>query len=268
MDDSHIPLLLSTERLAPFVAIAGTERDAIELHNQSIRLSASLMPVIALIEISMRNAISEAMRNKLQVPNWLTEPPSDKLHWHGGEQDLIKKAIVHARRAAYAKLNNAEKKALDTLAYPKGLPKGLKRNKRIRARQERIQVGIGQTIAQLTLSFWKGLFAADYEAVLWKPVLRSLFPNKKIERVEVAANLEVIYEARNRIAHHEAVLDPRLEELEQAITFVTRNFGSRQPDQDAILARMTAPFQQDLTAQMAATRAMVARFSISTPAQS
>lgn len=267
MDDSHIPLLLSAERLAPFVTIAGTEQDAIELHNQAIRLSSALMPVIALIEISMRNAISEALRNKLQTPNWLTTPPSDKLQWHGGEQEAIKKAIVHARRAAYAKLNNAQKKALDALAYPQGLPRGLKRNKRIRARQDHIQVGIGQTIAQLTMSFWKGLFAAEYEAVLWKPVLRSLFPNKSTERVTVAAHLEVIYEARNRIAHHEAVLDPRLQALEASITFLTENFGSRHPDPNAILARMAAPFQQELRTQIAATRAMVAQFSISTPAQ-
>ena len=83
----------------------------------------------------------------------------------------------------------------------------------------------------------------------------------------MAAHLEVIYEARNRIAHHEAVLDPRLQALEASITFLTENFGSRQPDPNAILARMAAPFQQELRTQIAATRAMVAQFSISTPAQ-
>ncbi|EQD56251.1 protein containing DUF1526, partial [mine drainage metagenome] len=203
-DDGQVAVLLSPERLAPFVTIAGTEQDAIRLHDQALRLSAALMPVVAIMEIALRNAVCERLRAKLGVPNWLTAPPTSHLTWHKKEQDGIKKAIAQAQRAAYAKLSNANKKALDALAYPAGVPKHAGHAKRARARQAKINVGIGQTVAQLTLSFWKRLFSSDYESALWKPILRQLFPNKGISRVLVAQHLEVIYEARNRIAHHEA----------------------------------------------------------------
>lgn len=262
MNDGSMVRLLSPERLTPFLAITGAEQDAIELHNQSIRLNAAIMPVIALIEIGLRNAISELLREKLGVPNWLTAPPRSHLVWHGKEAETIRKAIVHAQRAAYAKLTNAEKKALDGLAYPHGVPSGLPRARRVRARQARIEVSVGQTIAQLTLSFWKGLFSVDYEAALWKPILRRLFPNKAIDRVDVARHLEVIYEARNRIAHHEPVIDGRLDALLESLIYITQNFGARQQSEDAILFQMTAPFRGGLEAEARATKERIARYSL------
>lgn len=262
VEDGQIGVLLSPERLAPFLAITGTEQDAIGLHNQALRLSAALMPVIALIEIALRNAACERLRVKLGVPNWLTAPPRAHLTWHGKEEESIRKAIAHAQRAAYAKLNHGEKKALDALAYPNGVPANLPRARRVRARQAKIQVGVGQTVAQLTLSFWKGLFSVDYEATLWKPILRQLFPNKAIDRVQIAHHLEVIYEVRNRIAHHEAVINRRLDAVLASIEFITQNFGARPPSPDAVLAQMTAPFRQVLEAEVTATRALIARFSV------
>lgn len=262
MDDASMISLLSPERLAPFLTITGNEQDAIAIHNQSLRLNATIMPVIALIEIGLRNAVSDQLRTKLGVPNWLTAPPASHLVWHDKEAKCIEKAIVHAQRAAYAKLNNAGKKALDVLAYPSGIPVGVKRTKRIRMRQAQIQVGIGQTIAQLTLSFWKGLFSVDYEAVLWKPVLRRLFPNKAINRVDVAGHLEVIYDARNRIAHHEPVIDGRLDNLLKSIQYVAQNFGAKQSGSDAVLAKMIAPFSEELERQVLATREMIGRYQL------
>lgn len=262
VEDGQIGILLSPERLGPFLAITGTEQDAIGLHNQALRLSAALMPVIALIEVALRNAACERLRTTLGVPNWLTAPPRAHLTWHGKEAESIRKAIAHAQRAAYAKLNNGEKKALDALAYPNGMPANLSRARRVRARQAKIQVGIGQTVAQLTLSFWKGLFSVDYEATLWKPVLRQLFPNKAIDRVQVAYHLEVIYEVRNRIAHREAVINRRLDAVLTSIEFITQNFGASRPSQGAILAQMIAPFRQGLDAEVAATRLLIARYSV------
>ncbi len=260
-DDLSPVLLLSPERLAPFLNIVGSDLDAIELHHQSLRLNAAVMPVIALIEISLRNAISEQLRAKLGVPNWLTAPPRQHLVWHRKENDHIKKAIVHARRAAYAKLTNAQKKDLDALAYPTGVPKGLQRDRRVRKRQAQIQVNVSQTIAQLTLSFWKGLFSADYEAVLWKPVLRRLFPNKGIDRVDVARHLEVIYEARNRIAHHEAVIDGRLDDLLKSLDYIIQSFGAKHQGTAPVMVQMTAPFRAVLDAEASATKERIGRYT-------
>lgn len=76
----------------------------------------------------------------------------------------------------------------------------------------------------------------------------------------MASHLEIVYEARNRIAHHEAVLDPRLHSLLESITFVTENYGSSNP----CAHDSTVP--EGLLTEVQATRAMVSRFSISASA--
>jgi hypothetical protein len=68
-----------------------------------------------------------------------------------------------------------------------------------------------------------------------------LFPNKRINRPEIADNLEAIYQTRNRIAHHEPVLGDRLMRVAKAIDFIVLNFGSKEPNEDAILARLELP---------------------------
>ncbi len=52
-----VALFLSGERLATFQALAGTTRDAINLHQQMLHLASSLMGVTAVVEIALRNAI-------------------------------------------------------------------------------------------------------------------------------------------------------------------------------------------------------------------
>ena len=262
VEDGQIAVLLSLERLAPFIAIAGTEGDAIKLHNQCLCLSAALMPVIALVEIALRNAICERLRLKLGVPNWLTSPPPTSLVWRSGEKTNIASAVLHARRAAYAKLTNADKKALDALAFPNGIPRALGHAKRSKQRQAKIQVGIGQTVAQLTMFFWKRLFSDDYETSLWKPILRALFPNKSISRINIAHHLEVIYQARNRIAHHEAIMGDRLTKLMESIDFISLNLGSKVPSKDAILAQLILPFRQPLEQEITTTKMLIGSFSM------
>lgn len=262
VEDGQVAVLLSLERLAPFIAIAGTEGDAIRLHNQCLCLSAALMPVIALTEIALRNAICERLRLKLGVPNWLTAPPAAALVWRSSEKTNIASAVIHAQRAAYAKLTNTDKKALDVLAFPDGVRRGLGHAKRSKQRQSRIQVGIGQTVAQLTMFFWKRLFSDDYETSLWKPILRALFPNKRISRIDVAHHLEVIYQARNRIAHHEAIIGDRLDRLMESIEFINTNFGSKTPSKNAVLAQLTLPFRQPLEQEIDATKMLLDSFSM------
>ena len=262
VEDGQIAILLSLERLAPFIAIAGTEGDAIRLHNQCLRLSSALMPVIALTEIALRNAICERLRLKLGVPNWLTSPPAASLVWRPSEKTNIASAVIHAQRAAYAKLTNADKKALDVLAFPNGVPQALGHAKRSKQRQAKIQVGIGQAVAQLSMFFWKRLFSDDYETSLWKPILRALFPNKSVSRINIAHHLEVIYQARNRIAHHEAIIGDRLTKLMDSIEFVNLNFGSKAPSDSAILAQLTRPFRQLLEQEIEVTKKLVDSFSM------
>ena len=252
---------LSTERLTAFVQLAGSDRDAIALHHQTMQLGAALMPVTGMIEVVLRNAICERLRHTFGHPDWLTNPPPP-FAWKGEEENNIKNAGRMARRAAYAKLSQTEKRKLDALAYPNGVPAGLSHEAHSKARQKVVPITQGQLIAQLTLFFWKRLFSPDYDATLWQRSLRGLFPNKALSRTDISANLETLYQARNRIAHHEPVMKARLARVIAAADFVALNFHAKTPSEDAILAKMTAPYRQALKTEAAALDALLARFTV------
>lgn len=261
----EITVFLSPERIATFQAITGTEADALVVHNRTLGVAAALMPAIAMVEIVLRNAVCEQLRPFVgtSAGNWLLDPPAHKLKWHDDELKKLEDAVRHAQRVAYGKLTNPQKTALDARAFPQGLPAGIKRKKRVKKRQEHIQVGTGQVIAQLTLGFWKGLFATEYEAALWKPVLRKLFPNKQVTRVLVAGHLEVLYEARNRIAHHEPIMNARLQSVIDSLDWVIMNFGEATPTKDSVLGHLTEEFVVAAYAQRDSLVALLGRYSVS-----
>jgi len=226
-----VALFLSGERLATFQALAGSTRDAINLHQQMLQLASSLMGVTAVVEIALRNAICDRLSDHFKVAGWLLHPPAP-FQWHASEKDKIKQAVRSAQRAAYAKKSQNDKRALDVLAFPNGAPAGISHDDRSSARQRAISVSTGQVIAQLTMFFWKRLYSDDYEQALWRTALKRVFPDKTLKRATIAAQLERIYQTRNRIAHHEPVYGRRLADTLIAIDFVVKNFGT--PDADGI----------------------------------
>lgn len=264
LEDQDIPraaALLSGERLAALVRITGTERDAIEVHRQMMAVAAALMPVTGVIEISLRNAICDRLRVMFATPEWLNNPPAP-FTWRGEEEGSLKRAVRQGQRAEYAKKSNADKKALDALAFPNGVPAGVTHEDRAKARQRAISINTGQQIAQLTIHFWKRLFSSDYEAVLWARSLKRLFPNKKLSRADVATQLEAIYQARNRIAHHEPLYGQRLEKTLLAIDFITHNFEEREPSSKSILCRMIGDDRKALQAEADKLSAMLEAFFV------
>lgn len=259
--------LLSGERLAALMRITGTERDAFEVHQQMMAVAASLMPITGLIEISLRNAICDRLRQMFGAPDWLNNPPAPFL-WRGEEASSLKRAIRQGQRAEYAKKSNADKKALDALAYPQGVPPGTTHEERAKARQRAIPLNAGQQIAQLTIHFWKRLFSSDYEATLWARSLKRLFPNKKLSRSDIAIHLEAIYQARNRIAHHEPLYGRRLEKTLAAIDFVAQHFEEKEPNSDSILCKMIGDQRQILQQEADKLAAMLAAFAVTQPSLS
>ncbi|WAC59455.1 hypothetical protein [Brevundimonas sp. SL130] len=255
--------LLSGDRLASLLRITGTERDAFEVHQQMMAVAAALMPVSGLIEIVLRNAICDRLRQMFGAPDWLNNPPAP-FSWRGEEASSLVRATRQGQRAEYAKKSNAEKKALDAIAYPNGVPHNLSHEHRAKRRQQAIRINAGQQIAQLTIHFWKRLFSSDYEASLWDRSLKRMFPNKQLTRAEVAAQLEVIYQARNRIAHHEPLYGPRLDKTLEAIDFIAENFGEKRRNTDAILCKMMKVQRASLQQEADRLAAMLAAFSVTT----
>lgn len=236
-DVSQLTDLLSRERLGALIGLTGSEAEAIILHQATLRLGADLMQVIATVEIALRNAVSENLAGHFGVANWLQQPPV-AFRWREPERGKIVSAVDSAKRAEYSKLSQADKAHLDTLAYPQGRPPNTPHLKRAKDRRKHIVVSEGKVIAELTLYFRKRLYGPEYDQTLWRPTLKRTFPNKHLSRATIATQLEVIYQSRNRLAHHEPVLHRRFSDTVSAISFIIENLGSPDPTQGTALARL------------------------------
>lgn len=236
-DIASISAFLSSERLATFQTITGSTREAILLHQQMLQFGTTLMSVTAVIEVAVRNAICERITTLLGGGGWLRTPPAPFV-WELSEKSKIGQAEGSARKAAYAKMPHGAKKALDPAAFPNGIPVGRTHEEISKARQKTIIVADGQVIAQLTMAFWKRLFSTEYEHTLWNRSLKHIFPDKQLKRSHVAVQFEEIYQARNRIAHHEPIYDKRLERVLKAVEFVVQKFGSADATGKTPLAKL------------------------------
>jgi hypothetical protein len=241
-DVANLERFLSIERLATFKKITGSSREAIALHHETLRLGAQMMSVMAVIEVALRNAVHEKLVGHYGVPNCLTEPP-EILKWQEPEKNKIRDASRSARRAAYAKLTQAQKRELDQVAFPDGVPEKYKNGGRtaylrlVAERQRQIPISVGQIVAQLTFFFWKRLYSKEYEHVLWKP-LKTVFPDRRLKRADVATQLEKLYQSRNRVAHHEPIFGRRLHETIDAIHFFLSNFDGKDSSGTSHIGRL------------------------------
>lgn len=258
-DVPQLTLMISSERLAALVALTGSTDTAIELHQETLRLGASLMNVTATVEIALRNAICENLTQHFAVQNWLLQPPV-WFQWRKPERENATKALDSARRAEYSKLTQAEKAALELVAYPHGRPPNTSHLKRAKDRRTHIPVSSGKVIAELTFYFWKRLYSPDYEQTLWRTSLKRTFPDKSLSRATVAARLEQIYQTRNRLAHHEPVLHKRFTDTIAAIEFVTQHLETARPSSATPLAKLVGDDVAEVTAKAAAFHARLNSF--------
>lgn len=261
-DTDHISDFLSAPRLQTFLNLtkSGLREDAIELHQATMSLGIAIMAVTGLIEVSLRNAACKQLDVMFGRPDWLRNPPP-ALRWQNLEGNSIRRAQKQARRAAYSKMTGPQKTALDVQAFPGGKPAGLSHEDLASRRQAIIAVADSQVIAQLTMHFWKRLVSDQYEAMLWKRGLRKIFPNKNLSRAEVASHLEVIYEMRNRLAHHEPVYGSRLEAVLGAVSFVCTYLGNRDPNVVSPFAKLIMPQRDILSGQVAIMRSTFERLT-------
>lgn len=254
-----LTLLLSAERLSALTELTGSSEAAIVLHQDTLKLGASLMAVVATVEIALRNAVAENLSQHFGVPNWLQQPPVGFV-WKEPERKKITAAVDSAKRAEYAKLSQEEKHKLDPLAYPQGRPANTPHLKRAKDRRRHIAITDGKVIAELTLYFWKRLYGPEYEQSLWRTTLKRTFPDKKLSRAMIATQLERIYQSRNRLAHHEPVLHKRFADTLEALEFVAQRLGTFQPDRNSPLFSLLDRDMADVRASEEALRQRLAAY--------
>jgi hypothetical protein len=256
-DADTLVALLSRERLHALIELTGSEAEAIKLHQETLSVGAHLMKVIATVEIALRNAVSDNLTGYFAVPNWLQQPPVS-FRWKEPERKKIAMAIDSAKRAEYSKLSQSDKAHLDGLAYPAGRPANTSHLRRAKDRRKQISVSEGKVIAEMTLYFWKRLYGPEYEQSLWKTTLKRTFPNKKVARATIASNLEFIYQARNRLAHHEPVLHKRFSDTLSAINFIAGALQTVDPENGTALLRLLA---DDMSSAQSAESALSAKLN-------
>ncbi|TWC72021.1 hypothetical protein [Herbaspirillum sp. SJZ099] len=231
-DDDAVALVrfLSVDRLATFQVITGSLSEAVSLHQQTMRIGAQVMAVTAVIEVALRNAVYARLEQYYGRPDWLRAP--NIIPWASPELSKIRDAHKNARRAIYAKMNQADKRALDLAAFAGPVPEeyrtgGHRSHLRLVAeRHKQIDVTMGQIVAQLTFFFWKRMYSKEYQNIFWQP-LKTLFPARELKRPIIATQLEFLYQSRNRAAHHEPILGRRLQETLDAADFFLAHFDGK-----------------------------------------
>lgn len=79
----------------------------------------------------------------------------------------------------------------------------------------------GRVIAASSFGFWIALFAKKYDATLWRAALHRVF-GKNMSRSDAHQQLDRLRTLRNRIAHHEPIMQRRLSDDHERILSLLR----------------------------------------------
>lgn len=177
---------LSDERFGRYVRIAGSDPDkAVEMYTANARLAQAFYIPLQGLEVTLRNSIHDVMKKDL-TGYWFDRPNLIRL---GNQLESIvdaKKRIFEEKRGDDFPLNE------------------------------------GRVVAGLSFGFWTSLFDSQYEDI-WRTHLHKIVvgKNKGITRKTFSGRLHLIRKIRNRIAHHECIIEGDIEKIYNDILELT-----------------------------------------------
>ncbi|MGK8465973.1 hypothetical protein [Nocardia cyriacigeorgica] len=161
--------LLSEHRLDPFLRVADGDREAaLALYAWSSRTAAVSFEVVGHLEVLLRNALDRELRAHF-------DEVSTGIPWFlmpvpdGADLSVAVEAVRMRLRPMNRELRH-------------------------------------QIIAGLSFGFWTGLLGRKYEQ-LWRDCLHRAFPYSTGQRKQLAAAVEGVRKFRNRLAHHDSLLN-------------------------------------------------------------
>lgn len=167
---TRLERIISKDRLEPYLHHHTNDFDkAIAHYKSNILISESFYPLLAILEIGLRNAIDYQLTILFDDKQWFEN----------------KRFIKIATRYQINKISEA----------------------RTNIMSEKKEITSGRIISELSFGFWTSLFDVKFEMGLWKN-LRLAFPNcpkQKRKRKTMSARFNGIRKLRNRIFHHEAI---------------------------------------------------------------
>ena len=189
VDFNHrIEKAISTARLAPYVAQTSSVEGGWALYRWNIELAAAVAPLVADLEVTLRNTINDQLSAHFGRTDWWA---ANSLQLDDVTNDMLTEVVQR---------------------YQKRIAKGT--------------VGPGRVVADATLGVWVQLLsrgghsalgrAIDYETRLWRPALRFGFSTgtftptgrpRRPARADVYHRAALFQRLRNRAAHHEPILN-------------------------------------------------------------
>jgi len=175
---------LSLERFARYLEWAeGDRARALELYTLNTQLSEALYTPLQVLEVALRNRVHAVLEDALH-DRWFDEPGF---------------LLVENQRRQLAK---AHEELADNGKEPTP----------------------GRIVAALTFSFWTSMLSPDYE-VLWQKTLHRVArreDGKGLRRKDLSGPLAPIRTLRNRVAHHEPIIQWNLPKHYGNIVQLTR----------------------------------------------
>lgn len=162
---------------------------AVALYAWNAQMSAAFMVPLHICEVTVRNAVSEALE-RVHGPRW---------PWQAGFQASLPSVPAHI---GYSPRDDLQKVASE-------------------------QPTTGKVIPELKFVFWEQMFTKRHDVRLWNAHLKSVFPEHAPSitvrelRKRIYSDLDAIRKLRNRIAHHEPIFKRNLaEEFNRIIDLV------------------------------------------------
>ena len=166
-------------------------------------LSASIYPVVQSLEVTLRNALNEAVKahhaGKFGGDDWWFE------HLNVDIQDAKIAAMSPKNKERWLKPSGKRKKQSWSEQQVLSAIRDLEK-------EGRSPVYHDDVIGRLTFGYWVGMLGKDYEDVthktrLWPNLLPHVFPNTphKPRRLKLEKSFRRVKELRNRFSHHEPV---------------------------------------------------------------
>jgi hypothetical protein len=158
----------SPERLAPYYALAGNDKAlGLKLYAWNSALSQALYTPLQGLEVTLRNGLSDQLK-AVYGPTWFDLSPGPALHYP--LPDMLLKVRTELGRHG-------------------SIPDH------------------GRVVAELNWGFWTGILAKRYEQ-LWRSHFRQVFQaHGPLTRAQIFQPLDDLRRLRNRIAHHEPILN-------------------------------------------------------------
>jgi len=209
LDDQTVATSVAAAITAPRLSTyldksAGDLASALKLYRHNLRLSGAIYEVLAITEVSLRNA----MDSQLRLWNSTQTNRSTGQH-HSADWTLDPSPLM--RRLAGADIRKA--------AYRAGI-----------GRMSASPPSHDDIVAQLSFGTWRFLLPDGDQGkqYLWTASLRGAFPYLKNSDAGLISRVDGIHRLRNRVAHLEPVLGTALIRRQlRSIRFVLRSI---QPD--------------------------------------